>query len=169
MRVKARSDKGNQRYLLGGLALLTTAVSIVVRLQNPGWILLFFGIPLLLVAIVHLIVHARAAIRLGRGTGSYVRLMLLSDLFIFLGFGLQPDVTDNPVGDVGIRVSVYQILHGRPPSGIAEIGSGLYTAFNIASIAFLVGLVATWVMLWRRSRRPKVEKPASSSQLDQTA
>ncbi len=148
---------------LAVLGVITAIVSAVLRLLAPGWMILLFGIPLLIAAVVHIIVHVRAATRPAEQLGSPVWLFFLSDLLCLLGFGLQPDASDAP----GFYFGLYNAWHlltsgGRTDFPLIDLTNSWNLPF-FASIACLIGLVVTWAIIWAQSGAPKNESTVGTA------
>ncbi len=142
---------------LAVLGVITALVSVALRLLAPGWLILLFGIPLLMASIVHIIVHLRAARRAAPLPGSPIWLFILSDLLCFLGFGLQPDAGDAP----GFYFGIYNAWHllasgGKTDFPLIDVTNWFNVPFFV-SIACLIGLVVTWAIIWGQSGAPKKE------------
>ena len=117
----------NKLYLYIVLAA-TLIAGIGIRLSHVGWIFVFLGIPLLLVAILHCVIQFFAIHKPSDMKSSYKSLILLSNLFFLLGFALQSDFGDLP-GD------------SFPSDG------NLWNLYFLASIAFLIALIISWIFL----------------------
>src|SRR5512140_3097104 len=123
--------------LYGSIAVVTVGLAIAVRLAAPGWMLLIFGLPLLIMGIVHIIVHAIAGAKATSHNRRFRLLLLLSDLDLFLGFALQADAGDAPGTYVGL-VSVFKRLF-LPGADYAINDSGyLSSILTIGSFLLLV-------------------------------
>lgn len=144
---------------LAVLAAATALVSIAVRLLAAGWMIVIYAIPLLVVAIIHMIVHVRAATRLAARPGLPPRLFVLSDMLCLLGFALQPDFDD-----AGFYFGLYMVWNLVAHGGELHNTNSIdwYLVAFYASLACLLGLVATWIIIWLRSLLPKTEVTTES-------
>jgi hypothetical protein len=82
----------------------TLILGIWVRLTGIGWNILLWGIPLLLLATFHCWFQVKAIHRVPKMEPEYILLILLSNLFLFLGFTLQVDSSDAPGSYVAILI-----------------------------------------------------------------
>jgi len=110
--------------------------------------LVFLGIPLLFLAALHLMFQVSAIRRVSKMKPAYIPLILLSDLFFFLGFTLQVDFGDEGGAYLAI-VAFYDLYfkHGARD----YIADGQFYTFVYASIAFLVALIVSWFFLRGKS------------------
>ncbi len=139
------------------LGVVTPLASVVLRLLVPGWMILLFGIPLLFAAIIHLIVHVRAASHLATRPGAPSWLFVLSNALCFLGFGLEPDFGDAPSFCFGFARVWNLLAQSGSSNGTSSIDMSLYNVAFYASLVCLLGMVVTWIVIGVRSRPPKQE------------
>jgi hypothetical protein len=111
------------------------AVSILLRLTVFGYMLIFFGIVLLIGVIIHVKVQNGAIQRLPRKPTWYALLILASDLFLFLVFALQADGFD-----YGIRLPI-MFWRDIPPN------SSLLTTASSVSMLAVLALIVSWLVL----------------------
>jgi hypothetical protein len=79
---------------------------------------------------------------------AYIPLILLSNLFFFLGFALQVDFGDEGGAYLAI-VSLYDLF--VKPGARDYIADGQFNTYVYASIAFLVALIVSWFFLRGKS------------------
>ena len=124
---------------------LVMAVTLILgtwaRLVGIGWILIFIGIPLLFLAILHLMFQVWAIRRVSKMKPAYIPLILLSNLFFFLGFALQVDFGDEGGAYLAI-VSLYDLFF--KPGARDYIAAGQFNTYVYASIGFLAALIVSW-------------------------
>ncbi len=131
-------------YLVMAVTLL---LGIWIRLMGVGWYLVFFGLMLIVIAGFHLRFQVSAIRRVSKMKPSYIWLILLSNLFFFLGFALQVDFGDQYGGYVALAIfydyyfkhESWDYLMNHQP---VELNTYMY-----ASIAFLVALIVSWFLL----------------------
>ncbi len=129
------------------ILVITLVLSIWVRLMGAGWYLIFFGIPLLILAVLHLLFQVSAIRKISKMKPAYAAVILASDLLFFLGFALQVDFGDAPGAYLAIA-AFYGYYFG---SGAKPIPDGLSSSFMVISIICLVAVIASWVILHRAS------------------
>jgi hypothetical protein len=94
------SPTPKRNYVIVQIALAVALVlacgcSTGARILAPGWLLVIFGIFLVLLPLfIHLIIHAIVVARAGRAKGVLFVPVFLSHLFLFLCFLSQPDFGD---------------------------------------------------------------------------
>lgn len=130
------------------LVMATTLIlGIWIRLMGVGWYLVFYGLILVIIAGFHLRFQVSAIRRVSKMKRSYIPLILLSNLFFFLGFTLQVDFGDQYGGYVALAIfydyyfkhESWDYLMQHQPM---ELDIYMYT-----SIAFLVALIVSWSFL----------------------
>ena len=127
---------------------ITLVFSIWVRLIGAGWLLVFFGIPLLILAVSHFVSQISAIRKVPRMKPAYISVILASDLLLFLGFALQVDFGDAPGSYLAIA-AFYNFYFGRGGGG--PIPDGQSSFYMVASLVFLVAVIASWIFLLRSS------------------
>ena len=136
-----------KQLIMALVLIITVAVSVTLRLQVAGWMIIVLGIPLLIGLIVHLIVHIKSILNIPNKKPTYIRLMLLSNLFFFLGFVLQVDGDD--------RRTYLPILFWTStelPEQLMDI------AYWVSNFSFLA-LIVSWSMLMDKGKNiPKLRR-----------
>ena len=132
-----------QRTLFIVMAV-TIILGIWIRLIGVGWFLVFLGLPLLFLAILHTRFQVSAIRRVPNMKPSYVSLILLSNLFFFLGFALQVDFGDQG-GEYLAIAAFYDLYFNQGPRNyIPDSQSYIYI---YTSIGFLLALIVSWFFL----------------------
>lgn len=132
-------------------------LGIWVRIMNVGWFLVFSFIPLILVVILHFVFQILAIYMVPKMKPSYIALILLSNLFFFLGFALQIDFGDGP-NSGGLAIAVFYNYYFNHASGNNSPGGGQFDyIFMFISIGFLVALIVSWffLLLWKPFLKPE--------------
>jgi hypothetical protein len=154
------SERRKSRFT--ALGIITPVVSVVVRLLVPGWMILFWGIPLVLAAILHLIVHVSAASRLATRADAPSWLFILSNLLCFLGFGLQPDFGDGGEISFGFYRAWNLVAQGGNADSALIDSQTWYNILSFVSVTCLLGLLLTWIVIGIRTSSRK-EKAMTES------
>lgn len=127
-------------YLVMSVALV---LGIWIRLLGAGWFLVCLGLPLIIIAILHLMFQISAIRRISKMKPSYIPLILLSNLFFFLGFSLQIDFGDQGGGYLAI-VAFYDFYFNSEARSYVNGNTYLYL---FISLGFLVALIVSWILL----------------------
>jgi hypothetical protein len=135
---------------------VTLILAIWVRLTGAGWFIILWGIPLLILAILHFGFQVTAIRKASKMKPSYILLMLLSNLFLFLGFALQVDAGDGPGSYLAIVVFYHKYLKHSYANPVPQ---GQFSFYLYTNIAFLIALIVSWFFLLGTSFR-KQEKNA---------
>lgn len=130
------------------IMVMTLVFSIWVRLMVSGWYLILFGIPLLILAEQHFVFQVSAIRKVSKMKPSHILLILVSNLFFFLGFALQVDAGDAPGAFLAVAV-FYNHYFGNGAGG--PMCDGQFYQCMYPSIYFLVALIASWFFLLRTS------------------
>ncbi len=123
---------------------VTIILAILIRIMSPGWFLVFLCIPLMFLAALHFMFQVRAIRRVSKMKPSYISLILLSDLFFFLGFALQTDFGDQGGGYLAIVAFYDYFFSDGTRTNISGVNSYLYMYI---SLGFLVALIVSWFFL----------------------
>ena len=127
-------DKSTQvflkRVLIGSLIL-----GFVIRILTAGWILVFFFIPLLIIMSLHGSIVSGSIKKIPDTKSPYEYLILLSNLFFFLGCVFQVDRGDAP--------EYYVPILWRMPIPEASNWPHIFSTISIGSF---VALVLTWML-----------------------
>ena len=143
----ADEDKSVQT-LLRTVLTITVILSILIRMGTAGWMLILFGIPLLIALSLHIGILKGAIHKIPETKPIYAYLIILSNLFFFLGFVLQVDADD---------AAVYVPIFFRYPF---PSGSPWPDMFSKISVASFVALLVSWILLLTlRNSVLKKEKP----------
>lgn len=138
------------------LSLGTVVLSAWIRVTDAGWLLILGGIIFCGLMAVHPIVHAVAALRGGAHRRAVPILLLLSNLFFLLGFGLQTDAGDAPGSTVAFTAFYYTVLRGSNTVPVAT--DDWSNALLNASLVFLLAVIVSWVLLLVFAlRKPKTK------------
>jgi hypothetical protein len=125
---------------------ITVCLGILVRASAAGWFMLFFFIPDVILTILHFVVQIRAIRRISEMKPSYVPLILLSNLFFFLGFALQVDFGDAP--GTYVAILAFFSFNFNKHWALEQIpGDNLFEKFLLTSIGFLIALIVSWSLL----------------------
>ena len=129
------------------VSIVTVVLSFIIRVLTPGWMLLVFCIPILIVLLIHLIIQFWAIKNIPQRKPVYVHLILVSNLFLFLGLVLQIDGGDDP--------HVYVPLLFRHAF---TVDAKLPNVLNAISTLSFLALVMSWGALlvlgnsWRKKK-----------------
>jgi hypothetical protein len=135
----ADEDKSVQT-LLRAVLTVTVLLSILIRIGTPGWMLILFGIPLLIVTSLHVGCINGAIQKIPDTKPMYSYLILLSNLFFFLGFVLQVDFDDSGDAHIPIFLPFF--------SGISFPFESKWTdMFSAISVGSFIALVVSWILL----------------------
>lgn len=135
----ADEDKSVQTLLRAVLAV-TVILSIIIRIGTPGWIIIFLGIPLLLVISLHTVILTVAIQNIPTTKPIYSYLIVISNLFCFLGFVLQVDYGDGPGAYVPIFLPLF--------SGISFPSESIWPdIFSAVSVGSFGALLISWILL----------------------
>lgn len=121
---------------LRAVRTVTVLLAFFIRILTPGWLLIIFGIPLLIAILIHVLVQSRAINKVPETKPAYVSLILLSNLFFFLGFVLQVDAGDDPNMYVPILYHHAFSIESKWPD-----------IFSVVSAVSFLALVISWVAL----------------------
>jgi hypothetical protein len=135
----ADEDKSIQP-LLRTVLNVTVMLSLIIRIMTPGWVLLLFGIPLLIIMSLHAGYVNGAIKKIPETKPIDTYLIIVSNLFYFLGFVLQVDHGDGPGAGVPIFFPFFSGLSFPAESKWPGI-------FNAISIGSFVALVVSWILL----------------------
>jgi len=129
------------------LIMITTIImGMWIRTIGVGWGLLVFGIPLLIIGILHFVFQVSAIRRVSKMKPSYIPMILLSNLFFFLGFALQVDAGDGS-GYLAIAVFYGHYISRESWDYVLSHQPAGLSIYMFTSIAFLVALIASWFFL----------------------
>ena len=143
-------------WLWLALGVLSVCLGTWIRLSAPGWLLLFLGLILLALMVIHPVVQAIAVLRGGKHRIAVPILLLLSDVFFVLSFGFQMDWGDAPGSYMALTSFYFQVfLRADSAPAVPAAQEGLFLAL---AIVFTGALVLSWVRLLFLSRRPPAEK-----------
>ncbi len=129
------------------LAVFTVILGLFVRILGGGWLLILYGVFLLMIAGLHLILHFVASGSLAR-TGQPAGVWLvLSNVFFFFGFAVQADGGDTAACNIGL-VNFVANLRGIEPWGDSvQLTMDVCGPANNLALALLGALLATWVII----------------------
>ena len=83
------------KFMMSLILLETVVVSVAVRLKYSGYFIVVCGLLLFPFLIGHVIVQIAAIRNIPKREPTYPFLILLANIFFFLGFVLQTDCGDN--------------------------------------------------------------------------
>jgi hypothetical protein len=145
----ADEDKSIQT-LLRIVLNVTMILSLIIRMMTAGWVLIILGIPLLIVMSLHAGFLKEAIKKIPETKPLYSYLIVISNLFFFIGFTLQVDYGDAPTAHVPILFGVSFRAESNWP--------GIFSTISVGSF---VALVLSWILLLTLSKSVlKKEKPA---------
>ena len=127
------------------VSIVTMVLGFLIRVLTPGWMLLVFCIPILIALLIHVIIQYWAIKKIPQMKPAYMYLILLSNLFLFLGLTLPIDGGDDP------HVYVPLLFQHAFP-----VEAKLPNVLNAISTASFLGLVISWAALlvlgnsWRK-------------------
>ena len=130
----SNDDKWMQVFLKRVLTV-TLILSFIIRVLTPGWILILFFIPLLILMILHAIIVKGSIKKIPYTKSPYQYLILLSNLFFFLGCVFQVDGGDAP--------EYYVPILWRIPLSVDSVWGDIFSAISIGSF---VAMVLTWIL-----------------------
>jgi hypothetical protein len=136
----ADEDKSIQT-LLRIVLNVTVILSLIIRIMTAGWVLIIFGIPLLIVLSLHAGFLKAAIKKIPETKPLYSYLIVLSNLFFFLGFTLQVDYGDAPEAYVPLFFGVSFPAESHWP--------GIFSKISVGSFA---ALVLSWILLLTLSK-----------------
>jgi hypothetical protein len=128
--------------------IVTLILGIWVRLTGAGWLIIIWGIPLLILAALHFGYQLKAIGRVPKMEPSYVLLILLSNLLLFLSFASQVDFGDAPGSYLAIAVFYERYFES---GALQPIPDGQASIYMYISIGFLIGLIVSWFFLLGKS------------------
>lgn len=139
MTQSANADDKSTQVLLKRVLIITLILGFSIRILTAGWMLLLFFIPLLIIMSLHGSIVNGSIKKIPYTKSPYEYIVLLSDLFFFLGCVFQADYGDAPGAYVPI---LFPILSGI---SIPESSSWLHV-FSAISTGSFVALFLTWVL-----------------------
>jgi hypothetical protein len=125
----------------------TLILAIWIRLMGAGWFLVIFGLILVIIAGFHLRFQVSAIRRVSKMKPSYISLILLSNLFFFLGFALQVDFGDQYGDYVALAIFYDHYFKHESWDYLMEHQPAELNIYMYTSIAFLVALIVSWFFL----------------------
>lgn len=135
----ADEDKSIQT-LLRAVLNVTVILSLIIRIGTPGWGLIIWGILLLIVMSLHVGFLKEAIKKIPDTKPIFAYLIILSNLFFFLGFVLQVDYDDSGEAYVPIFFPIFSGVSFTSESKWADILSAI-------SVGSFAALVVSWILL----------------------
>lgn len=135
-------DKSIQA-ILRSVLIVTVVLSFIIRIEAGGWILIIFGIPLLIIMVIHIGILNWAIKKIPNTKPIYPYLLIVSNLCFFLGFVLQIDYGDAPIAYVPI---FFPTISGIT-FPIGHYGSKWPGIFSAISMGSFIGLLLSWILL----------------------
>lgn len=126
--------------LLRAVLTVTVVLSIIIRIGTPGWVLILFGIPLLIVISLHTGFLNGAIQKIPDTKPLYAYLIIASNVFFFLGFVFQADYGDAPGAYIPIFFPFFSGLSFPSESKWPDI-------FSAISVGSFVALLVSWILL----------------------
>jgi len=143
------------KLLFSFLLIFTVVLSWLARLSGAGWYLVFLGIPLLIMTILHIGFHLYAIVKIPEGK---LRVIAQSHLFFFFFLTLQYDGADTK-DSVGI--SLYFFMHSFGIE-LKWLNHPLISLFSYVAIALLI---FSWHEL-RTSTRASFTKSSNEESIE---
>jgi len=126
--------------LLRSVLIVTVILSFIIRIMTPGWILIIFGIPLLIIVGLHTGILNWAIKKIPATKPIFPYLMIVSNLFFFLGFVLQGDYGDSP----GVYIPIFfPFISGVSFPSVSK-WPGI---FSQISMGCFIALLLSWILL----------------------
>jgi hypothetical protein len=133
-------EDGSVQTLLRAVVAVTVLLSILIRIGTAGWLLILFGIPLLIVTSLHAGYMKGAIRKIPATKPMYAYLIILSNVFFFLGFVLQVDYDDSGDACVPIFFPFFSGISFPSDSKWPDI-------FSALSVGSFVALLISWILL----------------------
>jgi hypothetical protein len=135
MKQPGNDDDQATQVFLKRVLTISLILGFVLRILTPGWMLIFFFIPLLIIMSLHSSIVNGSIKKIPYTKSPYEYLILLSNLFFFLGCAFQMDAGDAP--------EYYVPILWRIPIPPDSIWRDIFSAISIGSFA---ALVLTWIL-----------------------
>ena len=132
-------DKSIQA-ILRSVLIVTVVLSFIIRIEAGGWILIIFGIPLLIIMVIHIGILNWAIKKIPNTKPIYPYLLIVSNLCFFLGFVLQVDAGDSPGAYVPI---FFPMLSGFTFPDESK-WPGIFSTISMGSFS---ALLISWILL----------------------
>jgi hypothetical protein len=132
-------DKSVQT-LLWFVLIVSLILSFIIRIMTPGWVLIIFGIPLLIIMVLHAGILIWAIKKIPDTRPIYPYLIIIANLFFFLGFVLQVDYGDSP----GVYVPIFFPLFSGLSFPSESKWPGIFTQISMGSF---IALLLSWILL----------------------
>jgi hypothetical protein len=131
----ANDDDRPTQVFLKRVLNVTLLLGFGIRILTPGWILIFFFIPLLIITSLHGSIVNGSIQKIPHTKSPYEYIILLSDLFFFTGCVFQVDAGDAP--------EYYVPILWRIPIPAESIWPDI---FNTISMGSFVAMFFAWVL-----------------------
>lgn len=135
----ANDDDQSTQVFLKRVLNITLLLGFVIRILTPGWILLLFFIPLLIIMSLHGSIVNGSIKKIPYTRSPYEYIILLSDLFFFLGCVFQADYGDAPEAYLPI---LFPIVTGISVPN----GSSWQQVFSAISVGSFIAMFLAWVL-----------------------
>ncbi len=139
---KPPGSKPKRAWELIVLAAAVVVLGWIFKVMAGAWGLLIFGIPYLVMGVIHFVLHCSASAKARNAKPALIVLLLASHSFFLLGFLLQVDGGDGPSW-----LTIMYLIKG--------CCSGLLPSWWPATLwmnaLVFVPLVVTWVLMRSRS------------------
>lgn len=138
-------SKQTDRSLIVGLAAVTIALSLLLKMVTAGWGVVIFAIPYLGICAIHFFAHSSTARGLLKRRWPGVAIAAMSDALLLGAFLLQLDAGDGPEW-----LTITALMGGGPGYPLAEPPSWWPSSL---SLAVFVPLLASWILMVMVARR----------------
>jgi len=137
-------SKPKRAWELIALAAVVVVLGWRFKMEAGGWGVIIFGIPYLVIGVIHFILHCSASAKARNAKPALIVLLLASHIFFVLGFLLQIDAGDGP--DFLTITYLVSGDYGLP---------SWWPATLWMNVLVFVPLVVTWVLMRSRSSSPQ--------------
>jgi hypothetical protein len=138
------------KFMMSLVLLQTVVVSVALRLKYSGYFIVVFGLLLFFFLIGHVIVQLSAIRNIPKREPTYPFLILLANIFFFLGFVLQADC-----GDGYCVVPLLAIFLNDPTSWAQNqfFDVGFYLVVSLLSLCALM-ITSSFLMKLEKATIP---------------
>lgn len=131
----SNDDDRSMQVFLKRVLNISLLLGFGIRILTPGWVLIFFFIPLLIIMSLQGSIVNASIRKIPNTKSPYEYIVLLSSVFFFMGCAFQPDLGDAP--------EYYVPILWRIPMPGDSIWPNVFSRISIGSF---VAMFITWVL-----------------------
>ena len=133
--------KASRRDAATVASVASAGLALILRMSNGGWLLIIFGLGYVLLCVVHVLLHRRAAAASTRWTWPLLTALAASNLALLCAFVLQWDTDDAAYTRLTLTANYDPINSPGPPAWLDQR----------SDLAILVP-IASWPLLFAATR-----------------